>query len=60
MTRYCLCFNFRAEKEKIIEKMKENEQQEEVDDSGFFAGKSTLFVPVCGGLEFISFFFHPL
>lgn len=38
-TQFCLCFTFRAEKEKITEKMKEVEQQEEVDDSGFFAGK---------------------
>ncbi|XP_042345258.1 prolyl 3-hydroxylase 3 [Plectropomus leopardus] len=30
--------NWRAEKEKMNEKMKEGEQQEEVDDSGFFAG----------------------
>lgn len=37
-----LCFNFRAEKEKINEKMKEEENQEEVDDSGFFAGKFSL------------------
>ncbi|KAM7383273.1 hypothetical protein PAMP_002940 [Pampus punctatissimus] len=29
---------WRAEKEKMNEKMKEGEQQEEVDDSGFFAG----------------------
>lgn len=42
MTTYCLCFNVRAEKEKINEKMKEEEQQEEMDDSGFFAGKITL------------------
>lgn len=25
------------------EKMKQGEQQDEVDDSGFFAGKSTIF-----------------
>ncbi|XP_076593844.1 prolyl 3-hydroxylase 3 [Chaetodon auriga] len=31
---------WRAEKEKMNEKMKEGEQQEEVDDSGFFAGGS--------------------
>uniref|UniRef100_UPI0037E70800 prolyl 3-hydroxylase 3 n=1 Tax=Semicossyphus pulcher TaxID=241346 RepID=UPI0037E70800 len=31
---------WRAEKEKINEKIKEGEQQEEVDDSGFFAGGS--------------------
>ncbi|XP_068998554.1 prolyl 3-hydroxylase 3 [Embiotoca jacksoni] len=30
--------NWRAEKEKMNEKMKEGEQKEEVDDSGFFAG----------------------
>lgn len=30
--------NWRAEKEKINEKMKEGEKTEEVDDSGFFAG----------------------
>lgn len=30
--------NWRTEKEKINEKMKEGEQKEEVDDSGFFAG----------------------
>lgn len=35
-------FNFRAEKEKMNEKMKEGEQQEEVDDSGFFSGKTLL------------------
>lgn len=32
--------NWRAEKEKMNEKMKEGEQVEEVDDSGFFAGGS--------------------
>ncbi|CAJ1062544.1 prolyl 3-hydroxylase 3 [Xyrichtys novacula] len=32
--------SWRAEKEKMNEKMKEGEQQEEVDDSGFFAGGS--------------------
>ncbi|XP_045900494.1 prolyl 3-hydroxylase 3 isoform X1 [Micropterus dolomieu] len=31
---------WRAEKEKMIEKMKAGEQREEVDDSGFFAGGS--------------------
>lgn len=39
----CLCFTTRAEKDKV----KEVEQQEEVDDSGFFAGKIALhFVSV--------------
>lgn len=39
----CLCFTTRAEKDKV----KEVEQQEEVDDSGFFAGQITLhFVSV--------------
>lgn len=33
--------HFRAEKEKLNEKMKEGHQQEEVDDSGFYAGEIT-------------------
>lgn len=47
-TRGLLC-SFRAEKEKMNEKMKEGEQQEEVDDSGFFAGK-TILPPPCFSL----------
>lgn len=44
---YYFCFNVRAEQEKIREQMKEEEQPEEVDDSGFFAGEATpLFQPV--------------
>lgn len=38
-----MCFTVRAEKEKINEKMKVGEQQEEVDDSGFFAGERLYF-----------------
>lgn len=38
-TQYCLCVTFRAEREKMNDKMKEGVQQEEVDDSGFFSGK---------------------
>lgn len=41
--------NFRAEKEKMTEKMSEEEKQEEVDDSGFYAGETPLIfqsVPV--------------
>lgn len=34
--------HFRAEKEKMTEKMSEEEKQEEVDDSGFYAGMTTL------------------
>lgn len=41
-TYFVLCFNFRAEKEKMNEKSKDEENQEEVDDSGFFAGKISL------------------
>lgn len=40
---------FRAEKEKMTEKMSEEEKQEEVDDSGFYAGMTPLLsqsVPV--------------
>ena len=33
--------HFRAEKEKLNEKMKAGHQQEEVDDSGFYAGEIT-------------------
>lgn len=33
------CFPARAEKEKLNEKLKEGNQLEEVDDSGFYAGK---------------------
>lgn len=33
--------HFRAEKEKLHEKLKEEHQQEEVDDSGFYAGEIT-------------------
>lgn len=35
----CLHLNFRAEKEKMTEKTSEEEKQEEVDDSGFYAGE---------------------
>lgn len=35
-------FFIRAEKEKMNEKRKQGEQQVEVDDSGFFAGKPTV------------------
>lgn len=41
-TYFVFCFKFRAEKEKMNEKMKEEENWEEVDDSGFFAGKISL------------------
>lgn len=54
MTEYLLCFTVRAEKEKMNEKIKEGEQQEEVDDSGFFAGKTD-----CSILWFTSFLSHP-
>lgn len=46
LTAYLLCFTVRAEKEKMNEKIKEGEQQEEVDDSGFFAGKRVI-PPFC-------------
>lgn len=35
---------FRAEKEKLNEKLKEGDWQEEVDDSGFYAGELTCAV----------------
>ncbi|XP_054477587.1 prolyl 3-hydroxylase 3 [Anoplopoma fimbria] len=38
--------NWRAEKEKINDKIKQGEQKEEVDDSGFFAGGPVLQVGV--------------
>lgn len=37
----CKGLNFRAEKEKLNEKLKEGDWQEEVDDSGFYAGELT-------------------
>lgn len=38
----CKGLNFRAEKEKLNEKMNEGDWREEVDDSGFFAGELDL------------------
>lgn len=45
MSAHCpLSFAVRADKEKMIEKLKAGEEREEVDDSGFFAGKSYIFL----------------
>jgi len=42
------CFTLRAEQEKINAKVKEGEQKEEVDDSGFFSGETvSSLVSVC-------------
>lgn len=40
----CKGLNFRAEKEELNEKLKEGDWQEEVDDSGFYAGELTCAV----------------
>lgn len=49
-----LRLHFRAEKEKMSEKTSEEEKQEEVDDSGFYAGKTPLIFSVCASLEAIN------
>lgn len=40
-------FTARVDKEKLNDKLKEGNQLEEVDDSGFFAGKKHFFIVNC-------------
>lgn len=53
-TQHYLYLTYRAEKEKMNEKMKEGEKQEEVDDSGFFSGKIILLSQSVAHTNFLS------
>lgn len=61
MSTLSLLCSYRLEKDKMQEKMKEGELLQEVDDSGFFAGKAVLppFFSVCNSVEFTHFFLSP-